>query len=219
MWKPWCCWASLFTRASKKIELFQKAVELGEIQNAELMETQSGHFWSITETRSLMRAKHGLATALATDGQANEAIAQMLDILRLNADDNLGVRYQIIPLLLSQNRDQAATEILASYSEETANWLYLKAQVAFRSKGPKHRTAQSAILAAIRFNPHVIELLMGPEPPAVPEHYALRSPEEAAVVIEEQFDSWTETEGFIDWMFARHAAWQRDTSKRQRDKK
>ena len=57
------------------------------------------------------------------------------------------------------------------------------------------------------------------EPPILPEHYALGSPEEAATVIEEQLESWTETEGFIEWMFARFAAWERESSKRERDKK
>lgn len=35
----------------------------------------------------------------------------------------------------------------------------------------------------------------------MPEHYALGSPEEAAIVIEEQLDSLTESDGFIEWMF------------------
>ena len=74
-----------------------------------------------------MRAKCGLANSLVLDGQANEAISQMLDILRLNTNDNLGVRYEIIPLLLSQNREKEAVDVLNRYPEETGNWLYLKA--------------------------------------------------------------------------------------------
>ena len=204
---------------TQKIDLFTKSVELGEVQNADLLETEVGHFWGISETRSLMRAKHGLATSLAADGQANEAIAQMLDILRLNTDDNMGIRYEIIPLLLSQNREKESVEVLNRYQEETANWLYLKAQVEFRHEGPNGRSAQKALAAAIKFNPHVVELLMAGEPPMLPERYALGSPEEAATVIEEQLESWTETEGFIEWMFARFADWERESSKRERDKK
>lgn len=60
---------------------------------------------------------------------------------------------------------------------------------------------------------------MAGEPPMLPAQYALQSPEEAAMVVEEQLDSWTETEGFVEWIFARHADWQREASKRERDRK
>ncbi len=203
---------------NRKIELFREAVRLGESQFAKLLETEVGHFWGISETRPMMRAKYGLASTLATDGQANEAITQMLDILRLNTGDNLGVRYEIIPLLLSQNREQEAVEILNRYSEETGNWLYLKAQVEFRREGPTGRSAQKAIAAAFKANPHVLELLTADHPPMLPEHYALGSPEEAAIVIEEQFESWTESEGFVEWMFHRVAVLERESLKRQRDR-
>jgi hypothetical protein len=53
----------------------------------------------------------------------------------------------------------------------------------------------------------------------MPEHYALRSPEEAANVILEQLDSWHETEGFIEWIFARFGLWEREVSKRAREQK
>lgn len=204
---------------TRRIDLFGKAVELGLVQYADLFETEIGQFWGIPETRSLMRAKHGLATSLAADGQANEAISQMLDILRLNTDDNMGVRYEIIPLLLSQNREKEAVEVLNRYPEETASWLHLNAQVEFRHEGPNGRLAHKAMAAAIRFNPHVVELLMAGEPPLLPEHYELGSREEAAIVIEEQLESWTETEGFIEWMSERLAAWQRESSRRERDRK
>jgi len=202
----------------RKIELFRNAVRLGEIQFAELMETEVGHFWGISQTRPMMRAKCGLALALAADGQVNKAIAQMLDILQLNTDDNMGVRYEVIPLLLSQNRDQDAVEILDRYSEESGIWLYLKAQVEFRREGPRGRSAQKAIAKAFKFNPHVLELLTAQHPPMMPEHYALGSPEEAAIVIEEQLDSWTESEGFVEWMFQRAVILERESLKRQRDR-
>ncbi len=204
---------------SRKIELFSKAVEHGEAQCAELLETEVGRFWEFSETRPFLRAKYGLASALASDGQVNEAMTQLLDILRLNQNDNLGVRYEIIPLLLSQNKEKEAIEILNKYPEQTASWLYLKAQVEFRREGPIGRTAQKAIAAAIKFNPHVLELLMADHPPMMPEHYALGSPEEAAIVIEEQLGSWTESEGFVEWMLQRAAVLKQQENKRKRDRK
>ncbi len=205
--------------AKRKIELFGQAVKHGEAQCADLLESEVGHFWAISKTRPLIRAAYGLAWALAEDGRVDEAITQMLKILRLNQDDNLGVRYEIIPLLLSQNREKEAVEILNRYSEATGSWLYLKAQVEFRREGPNGRAAQKAIAAAIRFNPHVLELLMAEHPPTMSEHYTLGSPQEAAIVIEEQLDSWIETDGFVEWMIQRTAALERESKKLQRDRK
>ena len=113
-----------------------------------------------------------LSTAhLALDGQVNEAIAQMLDILRLNSNDNMGIRYELIPLLLSQARETEAIEVLNRYPEETGSWLYLKAQVEFRRISPSGRSAQKTMFAAFRFNPHVVELLESDGPPIMLEHY------------------------------------------------
>ena len=204
---------------NRKIELFSKAVQYGEAQCADLMEKEAGYFWDLSETRPFLRAKYGLAFALASNGQANEAIIQFRDILRLNQNDNLGVRYEIIPLLLSQDKEKEAIEILNQYPEETGNWLFLKAQVEFRREGADGRSAQKALKKAIAFNPHVVELLMANHPPMMPEHYALGSPEEAAVIIEEQLDSWSESEGFIEWILQQAAILERERSKKERDRK
>lgn len=131
----------------------------------------------------------------------------------------MGVRYEIIPLLLSQDKEKEAVEILNQYPEETGNWLFLKAQVEFRREGPSGRSAQKAIKAAIRFNPHVVELLMSVHPPMMPEHYALGSPEEAAIIIEEQLDSWTESEGFVEWLLQQASIVEREKNKKERDRK
>lgn len=203
---------------AERIEVFRDGIRLGESQCADLLKTEVGRFWQISETRPLLRAKFGLATCLAMDGQADEAISLMLDILRLNEQDNLGIRYELTNLLLSQGREQEAKEILQRYPEQTGSWLYLMAQVEFRAGGRSSRTAQKAIAAAFKSNPHVIELFLQETPPVAPERYVLGSPEEAAVIIEEQIESWMECEGFMEWMCVRYMAWQRESLKRTQDR-
>ncbi|KAA5538014.1 hypothetical protein FYK55_27745 [Roseiconus nitratireducens] len=202
--------------AAQRIDRFTSAVELAESDCDDLLKSEVGRFWEISKTRPLIRAKHGLAISLASDGQANEAISEMLDILRLNQNDNLGVRYEVIPLLLRQNREQEASDVLNQYPEESGPWLYLKAQVEYRAKGPNSPNAQRAMANAFKFNPHVVELLMDETPPMAAEQYTLGSPEEAAMVIEDQQESWMETDGFVEWMFARFAVWQRELLQRKR---
>ena len=211
-------WAESEFDLDARIERFRRSVELGTSELSELLnDTESiGHFWGISETRPFMRAKFGLAKSLQADGQANEAVSEMLDILRLNENDNLGVRNEIVPLLLGQNRESEAVEILNRYPEESASWLYLNAQVKFRAGGPRDR---NAINAAFRMNPHVVELLLSPDPPLIPQHYAFGSPEEAAIVIQEQLDSWTETENFVPWMIESFERFERESAKRERSRR
>ncbi len=203
----------------QKILRYEAAIALGEEQCAAFFEDSIGHFWGIPQTRPLIRAKHGLAWSLAADGQTNAAIAQMLDILRLNENDNLAVRCEVVPMLLTQNREEEANAILDRYTDESASWLYLKAQVAYRAGGPGSRSAQAAMAAAIKLNPHVFELLAADEPPMEVDHYSLGSPEEAAVVIHEQVESWFECEGFADWMVKSFETSQREAMKRNREQK
>lgn len=203
---------------TRKIELFSLAVELAAIHCGDLLKTQVGHFWGIPETRPMMRAKCGLAMALSADGQANEAIAEMLDILRLNTNDNMGIRYEVMPLLLSQNRLNEAVKVLDRYPDDTATGLYLRAQVEFLQEGPRSRSAQGAMAAAFKSNRHVIELMVQDDVPVPPGRFVLGSPEEAASVIHEQLASWMESDGFVEWMLARYTAWGREEFKRERER-
>ena len=167
---------------------------------------------------TLHAACHGLAVAFADAGQIREAIEQYREMLRLNPNDNQGVRYEIVPLLLEQGRDAEATEVLDQYPEESALWLYMKAIVEFRRDG-RSAKARKAIRAAFKCNDHVMKLLQSDEPPLMPESYALGSPEEAAICIQELQTVWDETEGFLEWMFQEYFLWERDRAKRIREQK
>ena len=83
------------------LELYRKAVEAGErALGPEVFEEAVGDFWGLLETRPYMRAKLGLADTLWTSGRRVEAVEQLQDMLRLNPDDNQGVRYTLASWLL-----------------------------------------------------------------------------------------------------------------------
>ncbi len=207
------------TRAvDRRIELFQNAKRSAAAALGNDMEELAGQFWGFHETRPYMRACHGLAVAFADAGQISDAIEQYRAMLQLNPNDNQGVRYEIVPLLLEQERDAEAIGILDQYPEESALWLYMKALVEFRRSG-RSATAKKALRAAIKANEHVLKLLQSDEPPLVPESYALGSPEEAAICLLELETVWNETEGCLEWMFQEYFLWERDRAKRLRDRK
>ncbi|MEZ6100243.1 MAG: tetratricopeptide repeat protein [Pirellulaceae bacterium] len=207
------------TRAvDARIEMFQNAKQAAATALGKDMEELAGDFWGFHETRPYMRACQGLAVAFADAGQISDAIEQYRDMLRLNPNDNQGVRYEIVPLLLEQDRDAEAIAVLDQYPEESALWLYMKALVEFRAGGNSPK-AKKAIRAAFKGNDHVMKLLQSDEPPMMPESYALGSPEEAAICLQELQTVWEETKGFLEWMFQEYFVWERDRAKRLRDQK
>jgi tetratricopeptide (TPR) repeat protein len=159
----------------------------------------AGHFWGITETRPYMRARFGLAESLTAAGRIDEAITHYQELLRLNPNDNQGVRYVLLPKLLAAGRDVDAARLLKKYDEESANWVYARALLAFRLSG-RSAAADRELRDAIRTNLHVPELLGSEEPIPQPPHYALGSFEEACVAVEELRPAYQATPGALDWI-------------------
>src|SRR5205807_8235221 len=103
---------------------------------AEAFRRDVGHVWSVLEARPYLRARLGLSHALWTAGRRDEAVQHLQDMLRLNPDDNQGVRYTLAGFLLFLDRDHDLTRLLQQYPDEgTAAWTYTKALLAFRQYG------------------------------------------------------------------------------------
>src|SRR5258707_428258 len=65
-----------------------------------------------------------------------QAFEHWQDMLRLNPNDNQGVRYTLAGFLLFLDRDDDLADLLEQYPDEgTAAWAYTKALLAFRQHG------------------------------------------------------------------------------------
>jgi len=60
----------------------------------------AGYFWGLVETRPYMRARAALAALLWKLGRREEALEHARELLRLNPNDNQGIRYQQAKWLL-----------------------------------------------------------------------------------------------------------------------
>ena len=80
--------------SGERLELYRRAVEAGELALGKVaFEEDVGHFWGLLETRPYMRARcGGIAQMLWASGRHEEAVAHYRDLLRLNPNDNQGVR-------------------------------------------------------------------------------------------------------------------------------
>jgi hypothetical protein len=99
-----------------------------------IFENGVGHFWGIHETRAYMRARYHMVDIMlqvfgAPGGRVDavqEALDNLLDMLRLCRGDNMGVRDLVPHLYTRLNKEQAAYDFLKWYattgSESNYDW-------------------------------------------------------------------------------------------------
>ena len=187
------------------LDLYRQGIAAGERAiGPDIMRDEVGHFWGIVKTRPYMRAKMGLAHCLQKMNRTEEAISQYQELLRLNPNDNQGVRDVLLPLLLVVGRDADAGALLAQYADDpTAVWQYGWALWTFRKEGDS-AAARRRLRDAVRANRHVPRYLTGTAamPDLLPESYSLGSVEEAILCADELIDAWRKTPGAVPWLLA-----------------
>ncbi len=148
-----------------------------------------------------MRPREGLAHALQSAGRGDEAIEHLREMLRLNPNDNQGLRYTLAGWLLTLGRDDEIEALLARYPSATWNSWFTKALIGFRRKGDT-REGRRLLQIGHKSNPFILPWLLGDEPfpPERPGGYTPRSPEEAYLYVELALCAWRSTPGAITWL-------------------
>ena len=115
-------------------DLYARGLEAGELAlGREGFEEYDGHFWGFLETRPYMRARHGLALTLLHLGEEDAAIAHFRAMLKLNPNDNQGIRYLLLGSLLQRDDTPALKALLADYPNEWSVYrLYTCVLLAYR---------------------------------------------------------------------------------------
>ena len=181
---------------------FEAGVAAGEqALGPQAFKRDAGHFWGLLETRPYMRARDGLAQCLWAAGERAAAIGHYREMLRLNPNDNQGLRHVLTSWLLATGDHRALEELLAAYDGDVfAEWAYAKTLLAVR-KGDES-DACATLAAAWKRNPHVPALLTGatPIPEHQDDHYTLGSPDEAVIYVLQNRENWTATPGALQWL-------------------
>src|SRR6266567_2525648 len=126
-----------------------------------LMYEAFGHFWGILETRPYMRARAALAETLWALDRREEAVEHHRELLRLNPNDNQGLRDRQVEWLLWLERYEELDALFAAYDEDAgAAFAYTKALAAFRREGAS-AGAGHLLDDARKANPHVAAYLTG----------------------------------------------------------
>jgi tetratricopeptide (TPR) repeat protein len=187
-------------------DLYERGLQAGELAlGAKGFEEYDGHFWGFLETRPYMRARHGLAVTLLSLGEEDAAIGHFHAMLKLNPNDNQGMRYLLLARLLRRDDTKAVKALLAAYEEEwSVHWLYTRALIAYREGRAPEKATMKLINEALSANEHVPGILAGTRPPmfAKSGYVTMGGADEAAEYVRECGTAWKETPGAIDWLAA-----------------
>lgn len=189
------------------LSLYRQGVEAGETAlGKEVFHNDVGHFWGILETRPYMRARAGLAQALWKRGEWDEAIAHYQDMLRLNPNDNQGIRYLLIDCLLTAGHDEEARKLLDRYEGDiAASWAWSRALLQFRKNGDQP-DSRRALAEAFNTNKHIPAYLLGQKkmPRRLPDYVGIGDENEAVSYVHGGAAAWKAAAGALEWLRDEH---------------
>ena len=174
-----------------------------------IFKEDSGHFWGMIETRPYMRSRAGLMQCLWDLGQFDDAIAQAKEMLKLNINDNQGIRYILIAYLATTGRYDELDNFMnkGDYNGDCmAEWLYTKALLSFVKNGASKK-AEKELAAALQRNAHVPKYLTGkkPIPRVLPDSIMVGGEDEAFCYAGANINAWKKAQGALDWLKAQAA--------------
>lgn len=182
-------------------DFYAAGVEAGErALGPEFFKKNKGEFWGILATRGYMRARQGLYQCLWDLGEKTEAIRHCQEMLRLNPNDNQGVRYDLAAYLLETRRLEELERLFRKYREDTTFWLYARALFHFL-RGEKKKAMRTLGLA-LEANPFVPAYLLGVRqlPDEIPGFYSPGGEEEAVIYVVDHGACWFGAPEALVWL-------------------
>jgi tetratricopeptide (TPR) repeat protein len=148
-----------------------------------------------------MRARSFLAQRLADAGRRSEAVAHYEALLRLNPNDNLGLRYLLMGLYLEASRLDDAKQLFEQFEDE-GSAMFTWARVLERLLADDKAGATVALNEARETNPHVEPLLTGKKrmPRETPEYYGFGDKNEAVICVQSIGAAWKSADGAVEWL-------------------
>jgi tetratricopeptide (TPR) repeat protein len=184
-------------------DLYEQGMKAGErALGLEVFSEGEGRFWGLLETRPYMRARAGLAQVLWRLGERRQAVEHVQDMLRLNPNDNQGLRYVLVGWLLDIGDDKALQKLLHRYQEDcSADWAYANALLLYRRQSASRKSTR-ALRKALEQNRFVPLYLLGRRrmPKRLPDYVSFGDESEAVCYAAGSVDAWRKTKGALAWL-------------------
>jgi tetratricopeptide (TPR) repeat protein len=202
--EAWLVLGDIAPSEDAAIEIYGKAMVAARRGLGDRFDAETGRFGADADTRLYLDAQYALARAFDSAQRLPEAVEAYRELLRLDGDDELGVRYLLVSLFIDQERDDDARALLREYPDDRHPiFAYGRALVLFRRDGDSAE-ARAALADAVRLNRHVTPYLLDPDAlPAEPLAGSAPSPKsEAAEVWWTLGSAFEATPGALDWLRA-----------------
>jgi tetratricopeptide (TPR) repeat protein len=190
-------------KVDEAIDLYRKGVEAGErALGKKAFKEDVGHFWGLLETRPYMRARAGLAQGLWEAGRREEAVEHYWELLRLNPNDNQGIRDILMPCLIELGRDEDAEKLYKKFKGDCmAVWKYSRVLLDLLKHGESPE-AEKSLKIALGGNHHVPAYLLGRKkmPRSLPPYYGLGDDNEAVLYVHGNRAAWKALPGALKWL-------------------
>ena len=163
---PYCLDAEMIIAKAKSEDMealkknMEKVICKGEeqlVQRNISKEENAGIFYGIFETRPYMRARKEYLDLLIEQGRYRHAIREAEELIRLNENDNLGVRYRLMALYSYFEDSDSANALLTKYPEESA--FMLLPVIALYYKMENNKKMKSYIRKLKNRNPELLDAL------------------------------------------------------------
>ncbi len=187
------------------LEYYKKGLDAGRRALGEdAFKEYEGHFWGYTKTRPYMRSHAGCMECLWGTGAREDALVQAREMLKLNPNDNQGIRYILAGYLAELGRHDELDELLnnSGYEDDcAADWLYTRALLSFVKHGDSEK-ANSDLRIALEGNRYVPEYLsrMKPVPGILPASIQMGGEDEGFCYAASNLKAWEKVKGAVDWL-------------------
>jgi len=193
----YCVLAEEYESIEKREEYFTKGIAVFKEKYGEkYFKENTGYFWGLIETRPYMRLCAGYGELLWETGGKEAAIAQYEELLRLNPNDNQGLRYSLLNWLLATGKLDKAGKLLKNHDEGSAFMLFSRLLFIIKTEPSNTKKIADAYRKANRENPFVVEYLLDKKglPSSMPDYYGFGDESEAMAYCFGAKEIWQEDE-------------------------
>lgn len=203
---PYCLEAKLaiISHNSDHLKMIPELIEAINLEKERLMKEgyfkkdNVGHFYMIFETRPYIRALNMLTFTYTNLGMNNKAIDVAREILKLNNNDNTGIRYLLMALYAYKEEKNNLDKLFRKYPEDNLHVFVPYLVYYYKQNDLKH--AREYFDKIMKVNPHFIDYFLGELDVDNNFYYSVGDESEVSTIMMEYeflFDSVLEIGDFI----------------------